>query len=150
MNPTFWDDVPALLTGLTAFLPSEEEVLALFQGHSDDLWEIAEALAAYGCEVIVIKRGESGQILYDAATRSRWEIPSYPSRMVNPIGAGDAFCGGFLAGYRRTYDMLEAVLYGNIAASLVVEGHKPAYALEALPGLAEARLESLRQSVRKV
>jgi sugar/nucleoside kinase (ribokinase family) len=150
MNPTFWDDVPALLTGLTAFLPSEEEVLALFQGHSDDLWEIAEALAAYGCEVIVIKRGESGQILYDAATRSRWEIPSYPSRMVNPIGAGDAFCGGFLAGYRRTYDMLEAVLYGNIAASLVVEGHKPVYALEALPGLAEARLESLRQSVRKV
>jgi sugar/nucleoside kinase (ribokinase family) len=150
MNPTYWEDIPALLTGLTAFLPSEEEALSLFQGHSDDLWEIAEALAAYGCEIIVIKRGERGQILYDSATRMRWEVPSYPSRMVNPIGAGDAFCGGFLAGYRRSYDVLEAVLHGNIAASLVVEGHQPTYALDALPGLADARLESLRQSARRV
>jgi sugar/nucleoside kinase (ribokinase family) len=150
MNPTFWDDIPALLTGLTAFLPSEEEVLSLFKGQSEDLWEIADALANYGCEIVVIKRGEGGQFLFDSEAQSRWEIPSYPSRMVNPIGAGDAFCGGFLAGYRRTFDVLEAGLYGNIAASLVVEGHKPSYALDALPGLAEARMESLRQSVRRV
>ena len=150
MNSTYWDDIPALLNGLTAFLPSEEEVFSLFQGRSEDLWEIAGALSAYGCEIIVIKRGERGQILYDSTSNSKWEIPSYPSKMVNPIGAGDAFCGGYLAGYRRTYDPLEAVLYGNIAASLVVEGHKVSYALDALPGLAEARLDSLRQSIRRV
>ena len=150
MNPTFFEDIPALLTGLTAFLPSEEEARLLFQGHSSDLWEIMEALAAYGCEIIVIKRGESGQFLYDGASHTRWEIPSYPARLVNPIGAGDAFCGGFLAGYRRVYDPLQAALYGNISASLVVEGNNPAYALEALPGLAEARLDALKQSARKV
>jgi sugar/nucleoside kinase (ribokinase family) len=150
MNPTFWDDVPALLTGLTAFLPSEEEVRSLFQGRSNDLWEMAAGLAMYGCEIIVIKCGERGQLLYDAASRGCWEIPSYPARLVNPLGAGDAFCGGFLAGYRRTYDPLQAVLYGNISASLVVEGHSAAYALDVLPGLPEARLESLRQAVRKL
>jgi len=150
MNPTFWDEVPALVTGLTAFLPSEEELCALFQGRSSDLWEMAEALAAYGCEIIVIKRGEGGQLLYDATTRTRWEIPAYPSRLVDPSGAGDAFCGGFLAGYRLTYDPLQAALHGNISASLVVEGVGPFYALDALPGLASARLESLRQSARKV
>lgn len=150
MNPTYWDDVPALVTGLTAFLPSEEEICSLFQGRSGDMWEMAEALAKYGCEIIVIKRGEGGQMLYDAAARTRWEITAYPSRMVDPTGAGDAFCGGFLAGYRRTYDPLEAVLYGNISASLVVEGNHPFYALDALPGLAQARLDALRQSVRKV
>jgi sugar/nucleoside kinase (ribokinase family) len=150
MNSTFFEDIPALLTGLTAFLPSEEEACALFQGRTSDLWEMAEALAAYGCELIVIKRGENGQMLYDAGSRTRWEIPPYPARLINPIGAGDAFCGGFLAGYRRTYDPHEAVLYGNISASLVVEGHDPAYALDALPGLAEARLEALRGVVRKV
>jgi hypothetical protein len=150
MNPTFWNDVPALITGLTAFLPSEEELCALFQGHSSDLWEMAEALARYGCEIIVIKRGEGGQMLYDASTRKRWEVTAYPSRLVDPSGAGDAFCGGFLAGLRRTYDPLEAVLYGNISASLVVEGTGPFYALDALPGLAQARLEALRQAVRKV
>ncbi len=150
MNPAYWGDVPALLTGLTAFLPSEDEMRSLFQSRTNDLWEMADALSAYGCEIIVIKCGERGQLLYDAATRSRWEIPPYPARFSNPIGAGDAFCGGFLAGYRRTYDPLQAVLYGNISASLVVEGNLPTYALEALPGLQEARLEALRQLVRKV
>jgi len=150
MNPTFFNLAPTLVTGLTAFLPSEEELRFLFQGHSTDLWEMMEALAAYGCELIVVKRGEGGQALLDAAAHKRWEIPAYPSRMVDPSGAGDAFCGGFLAGYRTTYDPLEAVLIGNITASLVVEGSGPFYAQDALPGLAQARLEAIRQGVRRV
>jgi sugar/nucleoside kinase (ribokinase family) len=149
MNPIFWDDLPALITGLTAFLPSEEEARSLFHGRSSDLRQMAEALSVYGCEFVVIKRGEAGQLVYDASTRTFWEIPAYPARVVDPTGAGDAFCGGFLAGYRRTYDPLQAALHGNISASLAVEGHGPFYALEALPGLAEARLESLREAVRK-
>lgn len=150
MNPTFRDDVPALIVGLTAFMPAEEELRSLFHGWSDDLWEMAEAIAAYGCEFIVIKRGAGGQYLYDAASHSRWEIPPYPARLVNPTGAGDAFCGGFLSGYRRNYDPLLATLRGNISASLTIEGNGPFYALKALPGLAEARLEALRQTVRKI
>jgi sugar/nucleoside kinase (ribokinase family) len=150
MNPTYWDDMPALITGLTAFLPAEEELRSLFQGRSADLWEMAEALAAYGCEFIVIKCGERGQLLYDAASRARWEVPPYPARVVDPIGAGDAFCGGFLAGYRQSFDPLQAVLYGNISASLVVEGSDPFYALDALPGLAEARLSAIRQAIRRI
>ncbi len=150
MNPIYFDDIPALLSGLTAFLPSEEDLRNLFQGRSSNLWEMAEALAVHGCEMIVIKRGENGQYLYDAATRSCWEIPPYPARMVDPTGVGDALCGGFLAGYRRSYDPLEAVLHGNISASLVMEGSTPNYALDGLPGLAEARLQALRQSVRKL
>jgi sugar/nucleoside kinase (ribokinase family) len=150
MNPVFKDTLPSLLTGLTAFMPSEEEVRSLYQGRKEDLWEMAEEIASYGCEIVVIKRGERGQIVYDRGTGFRWEVPSYPSRMVDPTGAGDAFCGGFLAGYRRTYDALEACLHGNISASLVVEGKKALYALDSLPGLAAARLDALRQSVRKV
>ena len=75
---------------------------------------------------------------------------SASDRVLVLTGAGDAFCGGFLAGYRRTYDPLLAALHGNISASLVLEGHGPFYALEALPGLAQARLEALHQSVRRV
>lgn len=150
MTPTFWDEMPAIITGLTALIASEEEVRALFHGRSKDLWEIAETLASYGCEYIVIKRGESGQMIYDSANRNRWEISSYPSRVVDPTGAGDAFCGGFLVGYRRTYDPVEAVLYGNISASLVVEGIGAFYAQEALPGLAQARLAAIRDTVRKI
>ena len=150
LTPTFWDDLPVLLTGLTAFLPAEDELRSFFYGRSADLWEMADALAAYNCEFVVIKCGERGQYLYDSASHSRWEIPAYPARLVDLTGAGDAFCGGFLAGYRRTFDPLQAVLYGNISASLTIEGSGPFYALEALPGLAQARLDALRQHPRKV
>lgn len=149
MVPALWDDIPALLTGLTAFLPSEAKIRSLFRGRSAELWEMAVALAAYGCEQIVIKCGEHGQLLYDAASRTRWQIPAYPARVTDPTGAGAAFCGGFLAGYRRALDPLEAVLYGNVSASLVIEGSNAFFALDALPGLAQARLNALRQHVRR-
>ena len=150
MTPVFWDDFPTVLTGLTAFLPSEQEIRNLFLGRSTDIWEMAEALAAYGCEFIIIKRGEGGQLIYDATSKSRWEIPPYPARVINLTGAGDAFCGGFLAGYRSTFDPVQAGLFGNISASFVVEGSGPFYALESLPGLAAARMDALRASIRKI
>jgi sugar/nucleoside kinase (ribokinase family) len=54
----------------------------------------------------VIKRGSRGQYLYNGSSRTRWIIPAYPVQMYDPTGAGDAFCGGFLAGYRSSYDPL--------------------------------------------
>jgi len=150
MSPTFWDDIPALVTGLTAFLPNEEELRRLFHGRSTDLWQMMETIADYGCEIVVVKRGERGQYLYDRATRVKWEIPAYPARAVDPTGVGDSFCGGFLAGYRQTYEPVQAALYGSVSASLTVEGSGIFYALDGLPGLAQARLSALKQGVRKV
>jgi ribokinase len=111
---------------------------------------MAEEIASYGCEIVVIKRGERGQLVLDASARKRWEIPAYPVQPVDPSGAGDVFCGGFLAGYRKTYDPLQAAMHGNISASLAIEGHGPFYALGALPELAQARLGALRQYAREV
>lgn len=150
MNPTYWNDIPALVTGLTAFMPSEEDLRSLFQGKTDDLWEMAEHIGSYGCDFVVIKRGIRGQVLYDATAKKRYEISAYPAKVENLTGVGDAFCGGFIAGYRRTYDPVEAVLYGNISASVTAEGVGPFYGLDVLPGLPEARLESIRQTIRKV
>lgn len=150
MSPTFWDDFPALVTGLTAFLPSEEEMRSLFHGRNTDLWQMMEAVADFGCEIVVVKRGERGQYLYDRVSKEKWEIPAYPAKVIDPTGAGDSFCGGFLAGYRLTYNPLQAALYGSISASLTVEGSGIFFALDALPGLAKARLEALKERVRKV
>jgi sugar/nucleoside kinase (ribokinase family) len=148
MTPSFWDAIPAIVRDITAFLVSEEKLRSLFEGRSSDPWEMAEALANYGCEVVVVKRGQQGQYVYDHARKKRWIVPAYPVHVVDTTGAGDAFCGGFLAGFRQYYDPLEATLWGNISASLVVEGCGPFYALDALPGLARARLEALRDGIR--
>ncbi len=150
MTSTAFDDVRILLQGLTAFLPSEEKLRALFWGRTNDLWQMAETLGNFGCEFIVVKRGAHGQMLYDSASKKRWEIPAYPAHLVDLTGAGDSFCGGFSAGYLKTFDPLRAVLHGSVSASLTIEGTGAFHALDALPGLAQARLDSLSDLVRQV
>jgi ribokinase len=135
---------------VTAFLTSQEELRNLFWGETHDLWKMAEWVSMYGCEYVVIKCGVRGQLLYDVKTKRKWEIPAYPARLADPIGAGDAFNGGFLAGYCQRYDPIEGVLHGNISASLKLEGSGALYPLDGIPGLAEARLNVLRDMVREV
>jgi hypothetical protein len=149
MNPNFWDDMPVVLNGLTAFICREEKLFALFQGRTFDPWEMAEELAELGCEMIIVKRGGRGQLVYERTGHKKWIIPAYPTQIRCPTGAGDAFCGGFLAGLRGSYDPVQAALQGNISASLVIEGTNPFYAFDCLSGLAQARLEALRDMVRK-
>ncbi len=150
MNGNFLNDLRSLLQGLTAFLPSEEEIRALFWGRTNDLWEMAETLGSYGVELVVIKRAGQGQYVYDHGGHKKWELPAYPGRLVDPTGAGDAFCGGFLAGYAASFDPLQAALYGNVSSSLTIEGSGVFYTFDAMPGLAQARLQSLADIVRQV
>jgi sugar/nucleoside kinase (ribokinase family) len=150
MHSEFWDLFPQLISGLTVFMPAEEDLRELFQGRSEDVWEMAEALSEWGCEMIVIKRAEKGQLLFDCEAKTRYEIPAYPSKMVDLTGAGDVFCGGFLAGYQKFFDPLRAVLYGNVAASIAVEGTGVFYTRDVLPGLHEARLENIKEMVRRI
>jgi sugar/nucleoside kinase (ribokinase family) len=150
MIPAFLHDLRAVLAGITAFHTSENKLRSLFWGQTYDLWEMMSAVGSYGCEVVVVKRGAAGQAIYDVAGKHRWEIPAYPARPSDPTGAGDAYCGGFLAGFKRTYDPLQAALHGNVSASLKVEGSGAFYALTVLKGLAQARLDGLRDLVREV
>jgi len=150
MSPASRRELPALLNGVTAFLPSEDEMRNLFQSETHDLWEMAEAVSLYGCEYVVIKRGRHGQFLYNATTKEKWMIPAYTARMEDLTGVGHAFGGGFMAGFCKYYDPLDGVLYGNVSASLTVEGSGAFHPLDVMPGLAEARLNALREMVRKI
>jgi sugar/nucleoside kinase (ribokinase family) len=150
MHSEFWNMVPSLVSGLNVFIPSEEDLRELFKGRSEDIWEMGEAMADWGCEIIIIKRAEKGQVLFDYGAKKKFEISAYPSKMVDLTGAGDVFCGGFLAGYCKTYDPIQAVLYGNVSASIAVEGTGAFYTRDVLPGLKEARLESIKSMIRQV
>ena len=150
MSPGFLRDLRVIVNRLTAFLPSEEEMRGLFWGITHDLWEMAAAVGEYGCDIIVIKRGAHGQCVLDVKGKHRWTVPAYPARRADPTGVGDAFCGGFLAGWRQTYDPVLATLYGNVSASLKLEGSGAFYPLDVLPGLARARLEALKDLVQEI
>jgi len=150
MTPAARRELPALLNGVTAFLTSQAELRNLFQAETHDLWEMAAAISLYGCDYVVIKCGAQGQLLYVVSNKRKLEIPAYPARVADPTGVGDAFGGGFMAGFCKNYDPLEGVLHGNISASLKLEGSGAFYPLDVMPGLAEARLNALRDMVREV
>jgi len=150
MTPSFWEEIPGLLSDLTAFITEERDVRNLFQGRKADLWEMAEVLGAHGPEYIVIHTTSLGYYLYDRVSGKRWVIPDYRTTVVDPTGGTDAFGGAFLAGYRKDFDPVEAAVMGSIAASMVVEGSGVFYALDALPELKEARTDALWELVREI
>ncbi len=150
LSKDHWEEIKAVVIGLTAFLPSEDELIELFTGRSGDMIEMMEEVASWGVNVVVVKRAWKGQLLYDSAAKRCYEIPAYPSKMSDPVGAGDVFAGGFLVGLERTSDPLQAVMYGNVAASIAVEGSGVFYTQAVLPGLQQARLESIRESYREI
>lgn len=150
MDPAYWEEIPTLISDLTAFITPEAEVRNLFQGRQVDLWDMVENLADFGPEYIIIQTESQGYFLYDRVNERRWVVPQYQSKIVDPTGVKDAFAGAFLAGYREHYDPLEAAVMGSITASIVVEGSGVFYALNTMPGLIDARRLALRELIQEM
>ncbi|MFP3855117.1 MAG: carbohydrate kinase family protein, partial [Anaerolineales bacterium] len=142
-------DLRLALQDIHMFLPSERQSRHFFQPDRPSLWEMAETFASMGPEIVVIKRGERGQALYDARYDSRWHIPAYPSQLVDVTGAGHSFAGGFIVGMGQNNDPIEAALQGSASASMTIEGVGFQYPLESLPGLVTARRDRLREGIQR-
>ena len=149
MNPSFWYEFPALVRGCTGLICTQKGALNLFLGKSENLWEIAETIATYGLEYVIITYGAKGQLVYDQLNHSRWQIPAYPIKVIDTVHASDTFAGAFMAGFQKHFDPLKASFYGNIACSIKLEGSGAFYLLDALPGLANARLEVIKEKAIK-
>ncbi|HXF84289.1 MAG TPA: carbohydrate kinase family protein [Anaerolineales bacterium] len=71
-------------------------------------------------EVLVITRGKNGADLY--AGTETVHIPTVPeNEIVDPTGVGDAFRGGFLAGYARGFEWKLCGEIGSLAAVYCLE-----------------------------
>ncbi len=111
------EEILRLLPSLHAFLPSEQEAVRLYGG--TDVMAAAREFVAAGVAVCVIKVGEAGCVV--ATGQLAWQIPSVADECVDATGAGDAFCGGFLAGLAQGLDPAAAARYGTAAAAFIVE-----------------------------
>ena len=74
-----------------------------------------------GPRVVVLKMGESGAYL--ATPECRVRIPRHAVRVVDATGAGDAFCGSFLARILAGDAPEPAARYANVAAALKCTGY---------------------------
>ena len=137
-----WHDYRAFGLTIRAILPkvkiaigTEEEILAAtlydtsqvtitdqqisapeIKGDIDD--SISQLLSS-GIEILLVKRGENGVSIYKK-DGSREDVPGFPVEVLNVLGAGDAFAGGFLYGYLQGWDLYKACRMGNASGAQVV------------------------------
>ena len=116
-NPTYMNDYRSR-TDLMREIASRVEVLfpnereALIMTKAETVKEAAKRIHGWGTRLVVITRGERGVLVYDGEFREFPALPISEDEIVDPTGAGDAFAGGFLAGYSRGKPLEECVGLG--------------------------------------
>jgi len=99
------------------FLPGLDELKLLYA--TEDFDEIVARLRKLKAKTFV-KGGDA--VTYVVGEDRIDEVPYFEAKhFVDPIGAGDGFCAGFLSGLLRGYEPAEAVRLGNLVGSLVVQ-----------------------------
>jgi len=138
----FCDDA---LAEADVLLCDEGEARALF-----DVVDLAEAIRAAhraGPSVVVVKRGPAGSLVSDGrVVIEQPAVPVPPERIVESVGAGDAYDAGFLDCLLRGGSLAEAARWATATAALSLGGRGGAEtvtgrgAVEALlPTVPEAR-----------
>jgi 2-dehydro-3-deoxygluconokinase len=98
-----------LMRQVDILLMGHEDAAATLGEGSDD--ELLARGAALGPQIVVLKRAERGAVALAHGTRT--EAPAYPvEHVVDPVGAGDGFDAGFLAGWLRGIPLEEALRLG--------------------------------------
>jgi 2-dehydro-3-deoxygluconokinase len=102
-----------------ALLPLIEQADLLLMGHEDakavlgvdGARDALRAACGMGPRVVVLKRAEQGALAL--ADGRFFSAPAWPvDRVVDPVGAGDGFDAGFIAGWLRGFDLSDCLALG--------------------------------------
>lgn len=117
------DSLLELLSRVRILMVNDEEVRQLAE--EPNLLKAARWVQARGPEIVIVKKGEHGAILF--ASDWLFYVPGYPLEEVfDPTGAGDAFAGGFMGHLARADSMSpaelrRAMVYGSAVGSFACE-----------------------------
>jgi sugar/nucleoside kinase (ribokinase family) len=138
-----------LLKKVNIYVANDAEARSL--SGETNLIKAARSLRSLGPDIILIKKGEHGVLLYN--DRFIFSLPAYPvDRVIDPTGAGDTFAGGFMGYLSRSgkidrSTIKKAVCYGTIAASFNVEGFGVERTRRLNRGQLEKRLKEFKDMV---
>lgn len=105
--------------GASAFLPSEAEIARIWAPSDICVW-LRETALGLKCH-IAAKLGARGSLVCDADTGALVNTPAFPVSVVDTTGAGDGYCGGFVAGLAVGRPLAECAAMGAVSASYIVE-----------------------------
>lgn len=108
-------DVLSPLLKQAAIIQCAARDAALLFGAPADGSEAARALhERFHPSLVVVTEGEAGAIAFDGA---EYRAPSIPTDTLDPVGSGDAFAAGFIAGYREG-GVAQGLVWGSALAAL--------------------------------
>jgi sugar/nucleoside kinase (ribokinase family) len=116
-------DLIKLLKRVNVFILNDSEARMLTE--EPNLIKAARQIRQMGPEILIIKKGEHGAMLFTEDTI--FSAPAYPMEIIlDPTGAGDSFAGGFIGYLHKTRELdsdniKRAVIYGSAMASFCVE-----------------------------
>jgi sugar/nucleoside kinase (ribokinase family) len=135
-----------VLARIDLLVINDEEARELAGEHN--LPRAARAIRAMGPKTVIVKRGDSGALLFHE--HGVFAAPAYPlEEVTDPTGAGDTFAGGFMGYLARSRDLgpqtvRRAMIYGSVLASFCVE----AFSLDRLRGLTQDEIEGRYRAFR--
>ena len=142
------DVLRRLLNAADIFSLNEHEAISLVgEGQPQEL--VLRLLDA-GARLLCLRLGAAGALLADSVTQQAFHIPAWTVKVMDAVGAGNAFCGGFLVGWCETGDLQTAGLYASVSASFLVEQIGLPEFSSRLVQEAQHRLEGLRPGVKPV
>jgi sugar/nucleoside kinase (ribokinase family) len=118
---TLWPAVRALLPMVAIFSLTLGEARALLGEQTPQ--QIASQLLNAGAAMVVLRMGAAGALIADPRRRLHLHPPE--STIVDVTGAGNAFCGGFLAGWCQTQDLQWAARAAAAAAARTMADYGP-------------------------
>ena len=86
--------------------------------------EASDEFLRRGAEIVVITLGKRGSYFLEKGAEAKYVPafkPRYPDEKLDVVGAGDAFAAGFIVKYIQGANVEESTIYGNAAASLMIE-----------------------------
>jgi ribokinase len=152
MQPALLPYIEDMLGFIDVFIPSDQEVESLFRDEPAemDARQCAEWFAARGPSVVVLKLGSEGVLVHERNSGQFWHVPALPVRALDVTGAGDAFCGGFMAELIKYGDPVRAAITGTVSASLVIQDYGALHMLDATEDEKDHRASLLRSYVAAV
>jgi ribokinase len=101
---------------------------------------VVRDLAGDRLRLLVLKRAARGGLLVDLHAGETHSWLPRANRVVDVTGAGDAFAGGFLAGWLTAGDIPQSIAQGVVSASFALEDWGGRGLARATSGEAQARL----------
>ena len=124
-NPQVTERLQTVLPLCDLIVGTEEELCIL--GGSVDLLTAIRNVRNQSAATLVCKRGGNGCVAFAGKIPNDVDaglvVPGFKIEVLNVLGAGDAFMGGFLRGWLRDAPLEECCRFGNACGAIVVSRH---------------------------